>query len=74
MKAATSTIVKEESQKDVCIYCGAKLKGNWEYVLLDGLEYKISECENGHEARIKIEKELSSDQVLSILRVGWSRA
>ena len=73
MNAATSTIVKEDSQSETCIYCGAKLKTNWEYVILDGLEYKITECENGHEARVKINKHLNMEQTVNILMVGWSR-
>ena len=73
MTAATSAIVKEEHQTDTCIYCGANLNHDWRYVILDGLEYKITECENGHEARIRLSRHLNLEQFTSVLSMGWKR-
>ena len=71
MIAATSAIVKEEHQTSTCIYCGAKLKENWKYKIICGLEYKITECENGHEARIRVDRRLDMDQFVRILAMEW---
>ena len=73
MTAATSAIVKEEHQTSVCIYCGAKLKGDWEFVILDGLEYKVTECENGCKARVRISKHFTIDQFAGIHRLDWGK-
>ncbi|MBR9691318.1 hypothetical protein GOV06_00885 [Candidatus Woesearchaeota archaeon] len=66
MIAATSAIVKEENQTSGCIYCGAKLKLNWRYTIIDGIEYKVTECENNHRAAIRINRHLSIDQFSKI--------
>lgn len=73
MIAATSAIVKEEHQADTCIYCGAKLKDDWKYVFLDGLEYKMTQCENGHEARIRVSGHLVIEQIVGVHRLDWGK-
>ena len=71
MIAATSAIVKEEHQTSICIYCGAALKKEWTYKLIDGLEYKVTECENGHEARIRVNRHLSIEQFVKVYLLDW---
>ncbi len=73
MTAATSAIVREEHQTEICIYCGAKLINQWRCELVDGLEYKVTECENGHEARIKITKDLNIEQFINLHRLDHKK-
>jgi hypothetical protein len=71
MSAATSAIVKEKHQTSTCIYCSAKLKKDWKYKIICGLEYKVTECENGHEARIRINRHLNINQFFRVQAMDW---
>ena len=66
MNAATSAIVREEHQTAVCIYCGEGIKKRWKYIISNGLEYHISICDNGHEARIKEGNALGIEELVRI--------
>jgi hypothetical protein len=68
--AATSSIIKEEHQTDTCIYCGGKL-GEWKYKIIDGLEYKVAECENGHEARVRETCLLTIENFAKVHSMDW---
>jgi hypothetical protein len=72
--AATSAIVKEEHQRTNCIYCGAKLNLEWKFVILDGLEYKVTECEQGCKIRIRTTSTFTIDQFAGIHRLDWGKA
>jgi len=74
VSAATSAIVTEEDQRGVCIYCGAKITKEWEFVIFEGLEYKITECDSGCKLRIKTGDRFSLDQFVGLHRLDWGKS
>ena len=71
MNAATSAIVREEHQTTVCMYCGGKIGKKGKYLVIDGREYSVAACENGHEARKKENNSLSIEEVVRICGQDW---
>ena len=71
MSAATSAIVKEEHQTTVCMYCGGKIEKKGKYLFMDGREYHVSECENGHEVRRKEGNSLAIEDLVRICGQDW---
>ncbi|MEE9525095.1 MAG: hypothetical protein V3V78_00630 [Candidatus Woesearchaeota archaeon] len=72
MNAATSAVVKEEHQRDACMYCGAKFTKKWETVVSHGLERKINHCDEcGKEARKKVSKHLDIHQFFKAHSLDW---
>jgi len=69
--AATSAAIKQEHQDSVCMYCGAKIKGEWKIKIVDGLEREVAECENGHKLRKKITRHLDIDQFKKVHSLDW---
>ena len=72
MRPATSAVIKEEHQKENCIYCGTKFEQQWTIKIIDGLERRINLCLGcGKEARRKISKHLSITQLFKAHSLDW---